>query len=376
MTTQFKTGRPALANSTPNPTPALTRRSLIKGLSALPVLMSIPALARSATPKPAETAGSMQSSSHFLDQPDVQAFMQRMVASHGFEASALERSFGAATFLPKAIELLRPARPGFVRSWVSYRKRYIEPIRLRYGVEFWKANADTLAKTEQKFGVEAEYIVAILGVETLYGRNTGNFEAFSTLATLGFNYPPRAPLFLGELEALLLLAREQCRAPEHYVGSFAGALGVPQFLPSSWRNFAVDADGDNVADLQSSIPDVLASVANFFVKHGWQYGQPVCAPVSFTNSASPEAVQALLDLGIEPTLNAQKLREAGAQIPEAATPHPAALIDLTSPDAPTEYRLGYPNFYTITRYNRSSFYASSVHDFAQEMRQRLGISRS
>lgn len=301
----------------------------------------------------------------FSRREDVQAFAAEVAARNGLVEQDVLRLFDGVTLQPRVIELVRPAPGGFPRSWHAYRARYIEPVRIEGGLAFWEANAQTLERAEAEFRVPAEYIVAIIGVETIYGRYTGNFETLSVLATLAFAYPPRADLFRRELEALILLAHEQQRPATDYYGSYAGALGLPQFLPSSWRRYAVDFDGDGHIDLLASAEDAIGSVGNFFAEHGWVPEQAVVARAQVVG----DGYRPLIDAGIEPRFTADDFAAHDVYVLDKLA-GPAALIDLETPDAPTEYWLGLRNFYVITRYNRSSFYAMAVHLLAQMLRAR------
>ena len=212
----------------------------------------------------------------YADRPEAQQFIDEMQQKHGFDKDALTYIFRRAEYLPSVIKYISPPKdPTGVRSWQRYRSRFIEPVRIKAGVRFWDTYADTLKAASDKYGVPEEIIVGIIGVETIYGRNTGSFQTVSALATLAFDYPRRAELFRGELESLLLMAREQGRDPLDYQGSYAGALGLPQFLPSSVRNYAVDFDGDGHIDLLASPKDAIGSVARYLQMHGWERGGPV-----------------------------------------------------------------------------------------------------
>lgn len=302
----------------------------------------------------------------YAARDDGRAFIDEVAARHGFDPAELTEALARARHDPAVIRLITPPERKAARSWKNYRARFLDAARIRGGVAFWQAHADTIERAAQTYGVPAEIIVAIIGVETRYGDHTGNFETLSTLATLAFDYPPRAELFRRELEALFVLAREQGRPPSSYSGSFAGALGYPQFLPSSVRAFAVDFDRDGTIDFDTHPADAIGSVANYLRVHGWQSGAPVAERVvvgAHTDTA------ALVAAGIEPVLEPDTLARAGVSTlhgaPAAAT---ATLVDLETPGASTEYWLGYRNFYVITRYNRSSFYAMSVFELAQALR--------
>lgn len=302
----------------------------------------------------------------YATREEVQAFIADMQARHGFDAAQLSVLFGKTRPIPAVLKAIAPPTDPRVKSWKNYRARFIEPKRTAAGLAFWQRHAGTLAKAEALTGVPAEIIVAIIGIETIYGKHLGRFDSFAALATLAFDYPPRAELFRRELEALLLLAREESRPPDSYRGSFAGAIGLPQFLPSSIRAYATDFDGDGRIDLTGSPEDAIGSVANFLKIHGWETGGPVTVKVGADETAS----QSLLAEGILPRRRPQEMASLGIEIPADAPDAPAALIDLVTPDTPTEYWLGYQNFYVVTRYNRSSFYAMAVWQFAQTLKER------
>lgn len=305
---------------------------------------------------------------HYESRLEVREFALDMEKRHGFVKDELLALFAKARFQPAVIKAILPPSSPRVRSWQAYRARFVEPRRINAGLRFWDTYADTLTRAEQQYGVPAEIIVSIIGVETIYGRNTGNFETFSALTTLAFDYPPRTELFRKELESLLLLARDEHRSPLSYQGSYAGALGLPQFLPSSLRSWAVDFNGDQHLDLTQP-EDAIGSVARFLAEHGWENGGPIVAAVQVSSSAPEAAIENLLAEGIEPKRLPVDFRARGiivGNVPEQQ----AALIDLTTPDEETEYRLGYRNFYVITRYNRSSFYASAVNDLAEALKDR------
>ena len=305
--------------------------------------------------------------------PAAAAFVARMEAEHGFERESLLAALATATYQDKALRLISPPKPGTgprVRSWTGYRARFVDPVRIRAGLAFWDAHRASLERAEQRYGVPSEVILGIIGVETVFGRVTGSFPLLDALATLAFDYPPRADLFRRELENLFLLARENGRAVGSYTGSYAGAIGFPQFLPSSVRRYAVDFDGDGRIDLERSEADAIGSVARYLAEHGWRSGERVADPVALPAGAD---VDALLATGIEPRLDRHSLSAAGIELPQGI--ELATLVDLESPGEPTEYWLGYRNFYVLTRYNRSSFYAMSVLQLAQALREARISSR-
>ncbi|MCB1955400.1 MAG: lytic murein transglycosylase B [Rhodocyclaceae bacterium] len=302
--------------------------------------------------------------------PEAEAFVARMVEQHGFDRGEVLAELSAASYQRKAIRYIQPSKTKSTRSWQRYRARFIEPVRIRAGLDFWAAHRDELARAEARYGVPGEIVLGILGVETIFGRNTGAFPLVGALATLAFDYPPRAALFQKELESLFLLARESGRSPSSYTGSYAGAIGYPQFLPSSVRSYAVDFDADGQIDLEGSPADAIGSIARYLAEHGWSAGARVADPVVPGDKAD---LGALIAAGIEPALGAAELAPAGLRLPDGIGA--ATLVDLETPGQATEYWLGYRNFYVLTRYNRSSFYAMAVFQLATALREaRLGAA--
>lgn len=302
----------------------------------------------------------------FADDPAVVAFARDIETRHAFKADELISLFAQTSPNATVIKLIQPPTSPLQRSWERYRSRFLNERRIEGGVTFWQENAGHLAKASAIYGVPEEIIVAIIGVETHYGSNTGGFGVFEALSTLAFNYPRRAEFFRTELEQFLLLARENNLDPMAVKGSFAGAIGIPQFMPGSQRRYAVDFDGDQRVDLGNSVDDAIGSVARFLEQHGWQAGQAIA--VQATTEGTPDAE--LIEAGIRPSLKVADL--AGKGVTAAIDPQASvALIDLVSPGYETEYWLGLENFYVITRYNRSSFYAMSVFQLAEEIRGRM-----
>ena len=325
---------------------------------------------------------------YFADREDVRQFVSEMVQQHGFSEPELLALFAATPVLPNVITLIKPPADPQSKSWIAYRQRFVEPKRIAAGRRFMAQHADALALAESRYGVPREIVAAIIGVETIYGRNTGRVNTLAALSTLTFDYPPRAELFRRELSEFLLLARDAKRDPRSYKSSYAGALGLPQFLPSSIRAFAIDFNDDGHIDIATSPADAVGSVARFLTLHGWREGEPI----AFNVDASGDGLAEVLSNGVLPSFypdTFEKLNvmvspvDGGAKCqagtadplssrnavlcasPASPLPNlPSALIDFTSPNAPTEYRLGYQNFYVITRYNRSRFYAAAVMDLA------------
>lgn len=305
----------------------------------------------------------------FADETAVIEFARDLEQRHGFNADELIAQFAQTRPNARVLQLIKPPTSPLQRSWERYRPRFLNDRRIDGGVRFWQENQAKLARARALYGVPEEIIVAIIGVETEYGANTGGFRVMEALATLAFHYPPRAEFFRTELEQFLLLSRENHLDPLAVKGSFAGAIGIPQFMPSSQRSFAVDFDGDDRIDLRGSAADAIGSVARYLSVHGWQAGAPVAVPAIVSGYPG-----ALIAAGLKPSMPLQALLQQGI-IAHGDADRPAALIDLVAPDQPTEYWVGFDNFYAITRYNRSSFYAMSVFQLAEALREvRDGLS--
>ena len=255
--------------------------------------------------------GHAHAADRYADRPETQQFINEMHERHGFDKDALTFIFRRAQYLPSVIKAISPPRdPVAVRSWQRYRGRFIDPVRIKAGIAFWERHRESIRAASERYGVPEEIIVGIIGVETIYGRNTGSYQAVSALSTLAFDYPRRAELFRGELENLLLMAREQGRDPLDYQGSYAGALGLPQFLPSSVRNYAVDFDGDGQIDLQGSPKDAIGSVARYMQMHGWESGAPVAVRAAVGTDAN---LVPLLANDINPAFDATALASHGVR---------------------------------------------------------------
>ncbi|HSI52564.1 MAG TPA: lytic murein transglycosylase B, partial [Ramlibacter sp.] len=275
------------------------------------------------------------------------------------------------------------APQGTAKNWRVYRSRFIDPIRIRAGVKFWQDNQAALERAEKEYGVPAEVVVGIVGVETIYGQQMGNFRVIDALATLAFNFPdahPRAAersaYFRGELEQFLVSQRQMKADPLKPLGSYAGAMGMPQFMPTSWAKWAVDFDGDGRIDLANSPADVIGSVANYFRSYGWQTGLPTHYPVAFDLEKLDK--EALLAPDILPTFTVTSFTGKGAILEGAALEHkgPLALVELQNGDAEPQYVAGTENFYVITRYNWSSYYAMAVIELGREVREALATARA
>jgi len=290
---------------------------------------------------------------------EVQSFIRAMADRHGFAPDELAQVFVRVEARPSIVALMRrPAEKS--KPWHEYRALFITDRRIARGAETARQQAEALRQAAQR-GVPAQYLLAITGVETFYGEIIGRHRVIDALATLAFDYPPRSPYFRGELEQFLLMSREEAFDPLVPVGSYAGAMGIPQFMPTSFRTWALDGDGNGHRDLWGSWPDVFASVANYLASHGWRAGEPVMVPADASGADLAGLEFGKLDL----SETVGSLRARGVKfdttLPASAR---AVLIRLDGVDGP-EFRVGFTNFYAITRYNRSQLYASAVNDLAE-----------
>ena len=310
----------------------------------------------------------------YASRSDAMQLADDIAARRDLPADWVRAQLGEAKNLPLVTRLMTPSGKTFVKNWTVYRSRFIDPVRIRAGVQFWQANRRALERAEQQFGVPAEIIVGIIGVETIYGRNMGTFRVMDALATLALDFPqshPRAQArtdyFRGELEQVLVTANRTGSDPFALHGSYAGAMGLGQFMPTSWEKFAIDFDGDGRIDLFNSAADAIGSVANYFVGHGWKPGLPTVFPVDMR--AQGENLATLLAPDINPTFTAAQMAERGVRVLGAeGYERPLALIELKNGNSgPTEYIAGTENFYAVTRYNWSAFYALSVIELGREV---------
>ena len=296
----------------------------------------------------------------------------------------VRNAIGQARNIGQISRLMQPAPRGVAKNWRVYRSRFIDPVRIKAGVKFWQDNAATLAKAEKEYGVPAEIIVGIIGVETIYGRDTGSYRVIDALTTLTLDFPtshPRAverqAFFKGELEHFLSLTSRSSVDPLSPRGSYAGAMGLPQFMPSSWVKYAIDFDEDGKVDLFTSPADVIGSVANYFKAFKWQSGMPTHYPVTFDTAKLD--MDALMAPDILPTFSVPSFMAKGVNLNAVGVAHTGllALIELQNGDPSIagntpSYVAGTENFYVITRYNWSSYYAMSVIDLGREVVQQMG----
>lgn len=293
------------------------------------------------------------------------AFVDRMVVEHGFDRAELDATLATAEISADVLRAIsRPAER--VVPWYEYRDIFLTPTRIEAGAEFWRNNAALVEATAHERGVEPELVLAIVGIESLFGQRMGRYRVLDSLSTLAFAYPPRAQFFSGELEALLLVSREEGPDVLDALGSYAGAMGAGQFIPSSFRAYAVDADADGRRDLWGDWADILASVANYFEAHGWHRGEPVAVPATRSPDASGPEPQGRLAL--DATVGS--LAEAGYRFAtDLPADAPAMVFALEHDEDSPEYWVGFHNFYVITRYNRSAKYALAAHELAMAIRE-------
>jgi membrane-bound lytic murein transglycosylase B len=344
----------------------------------------MPASAQKASKRPTSKAStSAPQGTPYAQRDDVMRFADDVAERRNLDKEWVRQALAQSQFIPSVQRFMRPMQPsasGVVwKNWRIYRSRFIDPIRIQAGVKFWRDNAAALEKAEAEFGVPAEIIVGIIGVETIYGRDMGNFRVMDALATLAFDFPKtekrdRTPFFRDELEQFLSLKNRTGIDPLQLRGSYAGAMGLGQFMPSSWVKYAIDFDSDGKVDLFNSPTDAIGSVANYFKAFGWKTGQPTHYPVSFDVAKLDK--DALLAPDILPTFSAESFQAKGAVLTGAALTHtgPLALIELQngdpalSPANAQQYVAGTENFYVITRYNWSSYYAMSVIDLGAQVK--------
>ena len=299
-----------------------------------------------------------------LDRPDVQAFIETMVRQHDYNPDKLRDILGQAEIDDSVVELIsKPAEKTL--TWAQYRAIFITRERIEAGAVFWKANRDALERVSTETGVPVRIVVGIIGVESYFGRITGGHRVLDALATLAFDYPPRAKYFRSELVQFLLLVREEGMPATAPIGSYAGAMGRPQFMPSSYRAYAVDESGDGKRDIWNDWGDVAGSIANYFVKHGWRADEEIVTRATLGEEfrgPAPEPANTL-----EPADTIQSLSDAGVMFStDLPLDSEGQLLALQGAEGP-EYWVGFHNFFVITRYNRSVMYALAVQQLGQEI---------
>ncbi len=327
----------------------------------------------------------------YANNPNVDAFINDLVARYDFDSGSLHALFNRVSYSATAVKLVLPSPTPATKNWRAYQARFIEPVRIAAGVKFWRANQAALQRASDQYGVPPEAIVGIIGVETIYGRYMGNFRALDALTTLTFDYPntpnreERQATFRKNLEDLLVWTHDQQIDPTTVLGSYTGAIGIPQFLPSSIVKYAVDFDGNGHIDLRTSSADAIGSVANYLKQHGWESGRPVVWKIA-GDVGSQGIAQAAADGQPEPHWSLAQLTKAGMLMGEpglntsAEAGTPVTVVDLPTPGRLTEYTLGLKNFYVLTRYNRSFFYALAVYQLGEAVKAQMaaggGVSAS
>lgn len=299
---------------------------------------------------------------NFEERPEVTKFINEMVTEHNFDALSLSESFSKVKLSKSIVEAI--SRPAEAKPWYKYRPIFLTKDRIKLGVKFLEDNKKALLRAEEVYGVPAEVITAIIGVETRYGKHAGKYKVINSLSTLAFNYPTRSKFFRSELKHFFLLAREQKMEPHSVMGSYAGAMGIPQFISSSYRNYAIDFDGDDFIDIWDNPVDAIGSVGNYFKVHGWQAGKIVAVRANVKN----ENYLAALSKGLEPHLNVSELVNYGITAKQSL-PNDVKIKFLEYEQKNgSEFWLGFDNFYVITRYNHSALYAMAVYQLAEEIR--------
>ena len=350
------------------PLPSLPR-ALALGLLACTVCAAL-----AASPKTKTRAAEAQTDSApdlvtYGRRDDVMQFGAELAERRGLDVEWVQAALQRARFVPNVAKFIMPPPAGTAKNWAAYRARFVEPVRVRAGLAFWRANQKWLTLAEELYGVPPEIVVGIIGVETIYGRQMGNFRVIDALATLAFDFPAgrkdRSPFFRDELENFFVLCRSEGAEPLQLKGSYAGAIGMPQFMPSSFNKYAVDLDGDGHVDLHTNAADVIGSVAHYLAEFGWQRGLATRFDVAPPVDSSERAL--LLGPDILPSFSAQEFEERGARLGDAALAHEGklALVELQNGDAAPSYVAGTANFYALTRYNWSSYYALAVIELGE-----------
>ena len=289
----------------------------------------------------------------------INTFIDKMVAEHQFDADNLKQLFDQVEIKDNILKAISRPAEGF--PWYRYRKIFLTDSRINGGVKFWQDNQTALQAVSQQYGVPEQIIVAIIGVETRYGEHTGNYRVIDALSTLGFNYPKRSKFFLRELEKFLLLCRTEQMDPLQPTGSYAGAMGIPQFMPSSYLAYSADHDNDGKRDIWGNNGDVFASIANYFIKHKWQAGLAVAYPIQYQDESYKQA----LTEGLKPDATIGQLQNLGLTLPgQLPTDTEVKLLEFET-ETGAELWLGLANFYSITRYNHSALYALAVFQLSQ-----------
>jgi len=311
------------------------------------------------------------SSSDYISRPDVRSFIESMSTEYGIDVSDLERVLAKVRYTPAAVRLMGPvpsSAPSPARSYTRYREKFLTDELISAGSRFWSLHEENLRRAEEEYGVPPAVILGILGVETSFGRNTGTFRAIDALASIAFDGVRRQDYFRDELKELLLLARESGMDPLVIKGSYAGAVGLPQFMPSSYRKYAVDYDGDGAIDLLESAADAIGSIASYMKAFGWVQGEAATAPVRLLPGSEAEFVSGLERIHDVADVQTKGVIFSGREPPAGL----CSIFELPTPGKPSKFVAGFTNFEVVTRYNRSTFYASAVLELAGAIQKAHG----
>jgi len=304
-----------------------------------------------------------------MSQTNIKHFIQQMVQQHNFEAESLQTLFKQARHHESIIEAI--SRPAEAKPWHEYRPIFLTKDRIKGGVNFWNEQTSALTRAQKTYGVPEEIITAIIGVETRYGKHKGRFPVIDSLSTLAFGYPPRSKFFTSELEHYLLMVREEKFDPLTQLGSYAGAMGMPQFISSSFRRYAVDFNDDGQRNLWTNTEDAVGSVANYFKMHRWQKGQPITSKVRVHGKRYLK----LLEQGLKPKYSKQQLMDNGIILPDGLPDNIKGSLLAFETKTGTEYWVGWDNFYVISRYNHSALYSMAVFQLSKEIQQKHQTER-
>jgi membrane-bound lytic murein transglycosylase B len=360
--------------------------ALVLICSAL-LLGSMPAAAAKKRPAPQAQSDNAPDVVTYGQRDDVMRFGADVAQRQGLESDWVQAALQQARLIPSVSRFIMPPPVGTAKNWTAYRSRFVEPVRIQAGATFWRANEKWLQMAEELYGVPAQIVVGIIGVETIYGQQMGNFRVIDALATLAFDFPAgrkdRSDFFRDELESFFVMCHNEGVDPLQVRGSFAGAMGMPQFMPSSFNKYAVDLDGDGHIDLRDSAADVIGSVAHYLAEFGWRRDLPARFDVAVPVETSQRAL--LLEPDILPSFTIAQFEEHGARVDAAAFASDVrlqeqggmglgkvALVELQNGDAAPSYVAGTTNFYAITRYNWSSYYAMAVIELGEAVAREVG----
>ncbi len=304
---------------------------------------------------------------NLANEADVQKFINEMVKEHGFKKNELNTLFSQVKVKQKILDAIsRPAEKS--KPWHEYRKIFLTRKRIKNGVKFWQENSDIIDYAEKVYGVAPQIMVAIIGVETYYGRLQGSYRVMDALSTLAFKYPKRSKFFRSELKYFLIMSQEQNFDPLTKTGSYAGAMGMGQFIPSSFQNYAIDFDGDGEKNIWTNNSDAIGSVANYFKRHGWKKDQPVTDQLKL-NKENTISMDDACKRSCKPKLTIADFKDKGLQGKTSVNDQSPAILLILKQKNSKEYWLGYNNFYVISRYNHSTLYSMAVYQLSQEIKQ-------